>query len=44
MFKTKFLSEKSLKEALQNTNDDQNSVEERRKNRYKPLQFSKQGS
>ena len=44
MFKTKFLSEKSLKEALQNTNDDQISAEERRRNRYKPLQFSKQGS
>ena len=44
MFKKKFLSEKSLNEALQHTNDDQNSAEERRKNRYKPLQFSKQGS
>ena len=43
MFKKQFLTEKSLDEALQNTND-QNSSEERRKHRYKPLEFSKHGS
>ena len=44
MFKKQFLTEKSLNEALNNTKDDQNSGEEKRKHRYKPLQFSKQGS
>ena len=43
MFKKQFLTEKSLNEALQ-TKTDQHSTEERRKHRYKPLQFSKQGS
>ena len=43
-FKKQFLTEKSLNEALQTRNDDKNSAEERRKHRYKPLQFSKQGS
>ena len=42
-FKKQFLTEKSLNEALQ-TKTDQHSSEERRKHRYKPLQFSKQGS
>ena len=38
------MTEKSLNEALQTRNDDKNTAEERRKHRYKPLQFSKQGS
>ncbi len=43
MFKKQFLTEKSLNEAFQ-TRTNQDSSEERRKHRYKPLQFSKQGS
>ena len=44
MFRKQFLTEKSLNEALKTTNDNQNSAEERRQNRYKPLNFTKQGS
>ena len=42
-FRKQFLTEKSLNEVLQ-TKTDQHSSEERRKHRYKPLQFYKQGS